>query len=839
MWSDQPNNVIQHDDQNNTHGMQDSLTSPSTASHPSHHSHMSTAHNDSTAPTSTARLSPPPGPADGRSFSPRPHSPSLHLSASMPSIAQAKTSPILRSQSHEQDAGDQDEDEELREENERKKNENGLFTLPPPLASGAGLFAAPAGPRAAPAGFPALRRAPSVQALKQDEPLYYNRVRIEYAEHVASAEMTDIANLIRQALQLRRHFVYHTGYQSPGHEHGVDIQVNPPFRVPSTDVPPATQHAYHKVDGVFIAWEGTQDNPPDMQQLFTTDLSSPSKSSQAALSSSPPSEKPSPSLFNNFVSPSSPTSPKSAPRVVFSCPSRADYALALSLIMDIAGSGPLRSFAHSRLYLLESRFNLHQTLNGDLEALAQRAVPHRDFYNVRKIDNHVHHSAAMNQKHLLRFIKYKLKQDDPEIVIVRDNKPLSLRQVFESLKLTPYDLSVDTLDMHADTKTFHRFDRFNLKYAPIGESRLREIFLKYNNLTKGKYLAEITQQVFDDLEQNKYQMAEYRLSIYGSSASEWDALSGWVCDNSLFHYNVRWMIQVPRLYAMYKAAGKVQHFGEMLDNIFRPLFEVSVQPQSHPQLHRFLQQCVGFDIVDDESVRERSFSDHLPLPNNWEGKIDPPFGYFAYYVYANLYTLNQLRRAKGFSTFAFRPHSGEAGDPEHLACTFLVARSINHGIVLWNNPSLQYLYYLAQVGISMSPLSNNLLFLAYDKNPFPRFFQRGLNVSLSTDDPLILHVSKEPLVEEYTVAAQVWKLSSVDTSEIARNSVLQSGWEVEYKRHYLGGRYWLRGMAGNDIKQTNVPAIRVQFRDELLREEMAILSQHADEKLDDSLIDPL
>ena len=62
---------------------------------------------------------------------------------------------------------------------------------------------------------------------------------------------------------------------------------------------------------------------------------------------------------------------------------------------------------------------------------------------------------------------------------------------------------------------------------------------------------------------------------------------------------------------------------------------------------------------------------------------------------------------------------------------------------------------------------------------------------------------------------------------------------MEYKRHYLGGRYWVRGMTGNDIKQTNVPAIRVQFRDELLREEMAILSQHADEKLDDSLIDPL
>jgi AMP deaminase len=103
----------------------------------------------------------------------------------------------------------------------------------------------------------------------------------------------------------------------------------------------------------------------------------------------------------------------------------------------------------------------------------------------------------------------------------------------------------------------------------------------------------------------------------------------------------------------------------------------------------------------------------------------------------------------------------------------------------------------------------------------------------------MIHVTKEPLVEEYSVAAQVWKLTSVDMSEIARNSVLQSGWEDAYKSHFLGNRYWLRGLKGNDIRQTNVPAIRVQFRDELLKEEMAILSSHAGQPLDENLIDPL
>jgi hypothetical protein len=84
----------------------------------------------------------------------------------------------------------------------------------------------------------------------------------------------------------------------------------------------------------------------------------------------------------------------------------------------------------------------------------------------------------------------------------------------------------------------------------------------------------------------------------------------------------------------------------------------------------------------------------------------------------------------------------------------------------WQGPSISstlcsglvnvnLLHYLLQIGLAMSPLSNNSLFLDYHRNPFPMFFQRGLNVSLSTDDPLQIHLTKEPLVEEYSIAAQV------------------------------------------------------------------------------------
>ena len=79
--------------------------------------------------------------------------------------------------------------------------------------------------------------------------------------------------------------------------------------------------------------------------------------------------------------------------------------------------------------------------------------------------------------------------------------------------------------MHAHTDSFHRFDKFNLKYNPIGESRLREIFLKTDNHIQGRYLAELTtgedrysrdrfdltisSELMNDLELSKYQVSPY------------------------------------------------------------------------------------------------------------------------------------------------------------------------------------------------------------------------------------------------------------------------------------------------------------------------------------------
>lgn len=184
---------------------------------------------------------------------------------------------------------------------------------------------------------------------------------------------------------------------------------------------------------------------------------------------------------------------------------------------------------------------------------------------------------------------------------------------------------------------------------PPKQSRLREIFLKTDNLIAGRYLAEVTQQVMSDLDASKYQLVEWRVSIYGRKPSEWDKLARWFYTHRLASDKVRWLIQIPRLYAVYKASGEIDDFEHILRNIFAPLFEASRDPQSNVPLATFLETIVGFDCVDDESKPElhSNQGQRFPPPKEWKYKQDPPYSYWCYYLYANIKSLNDFRRERG------------------------------------------------------------------------------------------------------------------------------------------------------------------------------------------------
>jgi hypothetical protein len=94
---------------------------------------------------------------------------------------------------------------------------------------------------------------------------------------------------------------------------------------------------------------------------------------------------------------------------LYSVKSMTDFFKDYTQIMNLVTDQAAKSFSFRRLSLLELKFVLYQTLHSSEEVMESKEVPHRDFYNVRKVDTHVHLASSMNQKHLLRFIKKKLK----------------------------------------------------------------------------------------------------------------------------------------------------------------------------------------------------------------------------------------------------------------------------------------------------------------------------------------------------------------------------------------------------------------------------------------------
>ena len=62
-----------------------------------------------------------------------------------------------------------------------------------------------------------------------------------------------------------------------------------------------------------------------------------------------------------------------------------EFVRDMHLMCALIADGPLKSFCYRRLSYLSSKFQLHVLLNELRELAAQKAVAHRDFYNVRKV----------------------------------------------------------------------------------------------------------------------------------------------------------------------------------------------------------------------------------------------------------------------------------------------------------------------------------------------------------------------------------------------------------------------------------------------------------------------
>lgn len=469
---------------------------------------------------------------------------------------------------------------------------------------------------------------------------------------------------------------------------------------------------------------------------------------------------------------------------------------------DVVHSRQVEEHARQRLVLLEHKFRLHLAMNIGREAgnLKEKTTNNRDFYTARKVDTNVHTDASMNARLLFHFFEDKAKNAGHDVVLFEDNRPVTLRQLLSKMKINVERLTVDELT------SLLRVDL-----------TLRSIFFSTDNVLGGRYFAELTKLVLENNKLDEWVFSENRLEITGARSTEWSNLAAWFDKYGMASTQTQWMIRIPRSYRQLKRSGDVKDFGDFLENIFNPLWEVSLRPAEHTKFHYMLCHISGFDCVGDEQKVD------LPLsatpPHEWNSELNPPYDYYMYYLWANIVSLNEFRTRRGLNAFSFRPQCGENGSVEHLISGYLVADGISHGVTLGRNPVLEYCFYVSQVGIAISPLSNTERSIDYLENPFPKFFHRGLNVSLATNDPLAYHFTSEPLIEEYAIASKVWKLSNNDLCEVAKNSVLQSGFTPKWKADALGRTYYLHSSLGNDVRVSRLSDIRVTYRFEVYHTE--------------------
>ena len=123
----------------------------------------------------------------------------------------------------------------------------------------------------------------------------------------------------------------------------------------------------------------------------------------------------------------------------------------------------------------------------------------------------------------------------------------------------------------------------------------------------------------------------HRLSIYGRSRSEWTNLARWVIKYKVLVVDpetgadvgkIRWMVQIPRLCNIFMGTA-YQNFQELMDNIFGPMFEATLEPGAHPELHVLLCNLGALDSVDDESVFDPLTRDPV-APGKYTEKANPP-----------------------------------------------------------------------------------------------------------------------------------------------------------------------------------------------------------------------
>jgi adenosine deaminase/aminodeoxyfutalosine deaminase len=130
-------------------------------------------------------------------------------------------------------------------------------------------------------------------------------------------------------------------------------------------------------------------------------------------------------------------------------------------------------------------------------------------------------------------------------------------------------------------------------------------------------------------------------------------------------------------------------------------------------------------------------------------------------------------------------HAGETTGPESVwGAINIGAERIGHGLSAANDPELLEVMARKQVPVEMCITSNlrTGACKSLQEHPVRKFFDEGLMITLSTDDPAMFQTS---LNKEYEIAQQEFSFSEEHVRELARNSIEASFLPVEKKLRFM------------------------------------------------------
>jgi adenine deaminase len=140
-------------------------------------------------------------------------------------------------------------------------------------------------------------------------------------------------------------------------------------------------------------------------------------------------------------------------------------------------------------------------------------------------------------------------------------------------------------------------------------------------------------------------------------------------------------------------------------------------------------------------------------------------------------------RAEGFLAVA---HAGEEGPPEYIwqALDVLGARRIDHGVRCLEDDRLVQRLVAEQIPLTVCPLSNVKLrvFPDLEHHNFRRLLERGVNVSINSDDPAYFGGY---IADNYAATTSALKLTDDEVLQVARNSFVASFLDDAARQRHL------------------------------------------------------